>query len=132
MKDQNETFEISGKGKLDLPFLAIKEAILGKRYSLSLVFATANQSRKLNKTWRDKDYPTNVLSFPNTKESGEVLLHLPTAKKEAKKFGMPYRDFVGYLFIHGLLHLKGFDHGTIMEHKEKTFLKRFGLATPLD
>lgn len=96
--------------------------ILPQSYDLSLVFLTPSRSRALNKSLRGKDYATNVLSFPLSKNSGEIFIDLATAKKEYKKFGMSYTEFVVYLFIHALLHLKGMEHGDTMEKREKTIL----------
>ena len=97
----------------------IKEGVLGKEYELSLVFATPALSRKLNRIYRGKDKSTNVLAFPLSKTSGEIFIDKTTARKEYKNFGMTFEKFVKFLFIHGLLHLKGMRHGDRME-KEKT------------
>ena len=64
-----------------------------------------------------KNHVSNVLSFPLSPTSGEILICKAAAK--------PYS--VGFLFIHGLLHLKGLRHGVTMEHEEDRLLKRFGL-----
>ena len=131
MSKQNSLIAIQQKGKVpSLSFVAIAEAILGKKYELSIVFATKKESQDLNNTYRGKNYPTNVLSFPLSKNAGEIVMHLPTAKKESANFDMPYADFVGYLFIHGLLHLKGFDHGSTMEQRERFWLKKFNFSQP--
>lgn len=103
----------------------IKEAVLGKSYELSLVFCDNRESRRLNRIYRGKDNPTNILSFPLSKTSGEIFINAALAKKEAKKFLMDEPTFIKYLFIHGLLHLKGLDHGATMEKREKHFLERF-------
>src|SRR5688572_6712573 len=100
----------------------LKNKILGRDYELSLVFTNSRLSRKLNSTYRGKNKPTNVLSFPLSKKSGEIFIDQDTAKKEAKYFGMTYSNFIKYLFIHGLLHLKGMRHGRKMEEAEKTLL----------
>ncbi len=127
----NSLIAIQTKGKVpSLPFVAIAEAILGKKYELSIVFATKKESQTLNNQYRGKNYPTNVLSFPLSKNAGEIVMHLPTAKKESANFDMSYADFVGYLFIHGLLHLKGFDHGSTMEQRERFWLKKFNFSQP--
>ena len=121
-------FEITNKTKgkvLPLPFAQIKEAVLGESYDLSLVFVGDTTSRKLNRIYRDKDKPTNVLSFPLSKKEGEIFINLKKARAEAPDFDMPYKTFVAYLFIHGLLHLKGLDHGKKMEALETQFLKKF-------
>lgn len=114
------------KGKLPrLPFVYIKNAILGEKYELGVSFLTSLKQRKLNKQYRNIDTTTNVLSFPLTASSGDITFDLIKVKKDAPLFEMTYPKFLQYLFIHGLLHLKGFDHGSIMEKQEKKFLKMF-------
>ncbi len=114
----------------NLPFVDAKNAILGKRYNLSLVFPDAKKSTELHLDWKDEDGPANILSFPISKNAGEIFISLDAAKTECKKFGLDYKNYVGFLFIHGLLHLKGLDHGDIMEQAEKRFCKRFAIAFP--
>ena len=124
------TFSITNKtkGKLPrLPFLEMKESVLGKKYDLSLVFIGTTRSRTLTNTYRKKDKASNVLSFPIDKDSGEIFITPIVAKKEAKKFGKSPNQHIGFLFIHGLLHLKGYLHGSKMESKEKALSKRFGV-----
>ena len=110
------------KEKFNIPFTRLKTKVLGRDFELSLVFADKKLSRKLNKKYRGKDKPTNVLSFPLSKKSGEIFIDLETAKDEAPKFEMSFTEFVKYLFIHGLLHLKGMQHGRKMEQAEKKLL----------
>lgn len=126
-----ETITISNriKGKPPgLPFIKIKEHILPREYELSLVFIGSKRSRSLNKKYRKKDYPANVLSFPLSDSEGEIFIDLKEAYKSSKKFGMTREGFVGYLFIHALLHLKGYNHGSKMEKQEKVILKLFHLT----
>lgn len=114
------------KGKLpSLPFATIKDAILGKKYEVSIAFVSPQESKKLNNKHRGKNYPTNILSFPFSRRSGEIIMQLDKAKKEAPDFGMPYTQFLKFLFIHGCLHLKGLQHSSTMEREEKKFLKKF-------
>ncbi len=121
---------IRKKGLIPLvPYLAIKEKILGKNYNLSIIFCTPNESRMRNKTYRDKNYPTNILSFPLSKTEGEIYISLATARHDAKNFGMTYQKFLHLLVIHGVLHLKGHAHGSTMEKLEDTYLKRFYCGT---
>ena len=103
-------------------FSRLKNTVLGRQYELSLVFIDQKRSRELNKKYRRKNKPTNVLSFPLSNKVGEIFIDLDTATKDAKKFGMSFREFVKYLFIHGLLHLKGMRHGATMETAEKKLL----------
>ena len=110
------------KNKLSIPFTRLKNSALGQDFELSLVFIDNIFSRRLNKKYRGKNKPANILSFPLSKKSGEIFIDLVTAKKEARKFEMSFRDFVTFLFIHGLFHLKGMRHGDTMERAEKKLL----------
>jgi len=130
MVSNSNNFEITNKTKSTLsgvPFDKIKEAALGKKYNLSLVFIGDKRSRFLNKTYRQKDKPTNILSFTLDKNEGEIFINLAKAKKEAKQFERNFKNFVAFLFIHGLMHLKGFDHGSRMEKAEEKLRKQFGV-----
>ncbi len=109
----------------DVPFLLIKEKILGKKYNLTVVFCTPKESQEKNKQYRDKDYPTNILSFPLSDAEGEIYISLSTARKDAKKFDMSYNKFLHLLFVHGALHLKGHLHGSTMEELENKYLEQF-------
>lgn len=108
-----------------VPFDDMKIAALGKNYSLSLVFVGDSRSRKLNQAYRNKNKPTNILSFPYEKNEGEIFINLSKAKNEAKLFDREYENFVAFLFIHGLMHLKGMDHGSTMEKAEAKLRKQF-------
>jgi len=106
-------------------------------WEISLVFAGEQRAQKLNQTLRRKDYIPNVLSYETTssgargaKRSGEIIICPPVAKKQASDYGMSYKQFVAYLFIHGLLHLKGQPHGATMERHERSLMIRFGFSIP--
>ena len=109
----------------NVPFLAIKENILGKNYILTIIFCTPEESRVLNKEYRNKDYTTNILSFPLSKTEGEIYISLSTVKKDAKNFEMSYLKFIHFIIIHGILHLKGLDHGSTMEKMEVKYLDTY-------
>ncbi|MBP6948555.1 MAG: rRNA maturation RNase YbeY [Candidatus Pacebacteria bacterium] len=113
----------------DIPFLDIKEKIVGKQYLLTIIFCTPKESKERNNTYRGKDYPTNILSFPLSQDEGEIYISLSTVRRDAKKFNMSYIKFLHLLVIHGLLHLKGLDHGSTMEGLEDTYLKQFFRGT---
>ncbi|MEK7176882.1 MAG: rRNA maturation RNase YbeY [Patescibacteria group bacterium] len=110
------------RGRFSIPFTKLKNQVFGKSFELSLVFVDSSFSRRLNRKYRGKNKPANILSFPLSKKSGEIFIDLVTAKKDAKKFQMSFKDFVTLLFIHGLLHLKGMRHGDTMERREKKLL----------
>jgi probable rRNA maturation factor len=109
----------------NVPFLEIKDKILGRTYDLTVTFCTPKESQERNKTYRDKDYPTNILSFPLDERTGEIYICLSIARRDAKKFDMTYDQFLHLLVIHGCLHLKGHDHGSTMDSLEEKHLKQF-------
>ncbi len=126
----SDTFTLVNKtkGKLpSLPFEVMKDEVLGKDYELSLVFVTEAESHKINLAYRQKDKPTNILSFPLEKNAGEIFICPEYAKKEAPDFEREYENYLAFLFIHGLVHLKGFDHGSRMENEEQKFRNKFGI-----
>ena len=126
MKEVKISIKYQSKGKpVGLPFQLIKNEILGRDYELSVVFADAKTSQALNKRFRGKNKPTNILSFPLTKKSGEIVFHLPTVRKDMSAFSLTFKNFLGLLFIHGLLHLKGMQHSSKMESKERLLCKHF-------
>jgi probable rRNA maturation factor len=94
-------------------------------WDISLAFAGTKRAQRMNKALRNKDYIPNVLSYETGKNSGEIVICLLEAKKQAPEYDMSYTQFVGFLFIHGLLHLKGEQHGATMEKQERLLLKRF-------
>lgn len=114
------------KGKLpSLPFVSIKNKILGKQYDLSIGFIGVAKQKEINKKYRGINKSTNILSFPISKNSGEITFDLAKVKKEAPLFEMSYSKFLKYLLIHGLLHLKGFSHSSTMEKEEEKFMDIF-------
>ncbi len=103
----------------------VSDRVLGPDYDLSLVFASNELSQKLNRAHKKKNQPTNVLSFPLDKKSGEIFLNPSVAKREAGLLGETFKNRLVYLLIHGLLHLKGYRHGSRMDVKERVFSKIF-------
>lgn len=125
---QDVTIEITNetKGKLpSLPFLELKNAILGKKYSLSIAYVSPAKMKKMNSTTRGKDYATDILSFELSKTSGEIILCPKIIEKKAPDFGMTIKKYNLFIVIHGMLHLKGYAHGSRMERAETLFLRRF-------
>ena len=121
---------VSTSGTLPrVPFLALKEKILGKKYELSITFLPPRQAQALNIAHRGKDYIPNTLSFPLTKTSGEIILCKSILRKQCSEFEMSYEQFLVYILIHSMLHLKGYEHGSTMERKEALYKKRFGFVT---
>lgn len=108
-------------------FNKFKHEILGKDYDLSWAFISPEKIKKLNKTYRNINKPTDILSFPLSETEGEIYICLSESRKEAKKFDRSYENFLRFLFIHGCVHLKGYDHGSTMERIEAQFRKKFGV-----
>lgn len=126
MQDEYCIISNKTKGKLPrLPFVSMKNAILGEKYEFGISFIGAKKQKELNSKFRNINTTTNILSFPLGKFSGEITIDLVKVKKDAPLFHMSYSRFLKYLFIHGLLHLKGFEHSAIMEKQEEKLLKRF-------
>ena len=97
------------------PFwLKLKNEILGEKYDLSVFFLGNAKMKELNFTYRKKDYPANVLSFPLSENEGEILINKTYRE----------RDYADYLFIHSLLHLKGLKHGKKMNKKEAEIMQK--------
>ena len=108
-------------------FHAIKDEILGKKYSLSFTIIEPTKMKVMNLTYRNKNSATDILSFPLSKDEGEIYICPEEAEKEAVKFERDYNNFVVFLFIHGCVHLKGFDHGCTMEELEVVYRKKFNI-----
>ena len=105
-------------------YTAIAAAVLPE-WDLSLAFVTPVKARALNARMRGASYIPNVLSYALGKQSGEIIVCPDEAEKQAAAYGMSNRKFILYLFIHGLLHLKGLAHGVTMEKRERTLLAQF-------
>ncbi len=102
---------------------------------VSVLLVDNQEIKKLNKEWRKKDKPTDVLSFPVDEETpygcrllGDIVISIPYAKEHAKEFGNTFQEEMVRLLAHGLLHLLGYDHekseeeAKIMFEKEKDLI----------
>ncbi|MFZ3011854.1 MAG: rRNA maturation RNase YbeY [Minisyncoccia bacterium] len=114
------------RGKLpSLPFLKIKNDILGEKYSLSLAFVSKKESQKINKKYRNKNKPTNILSFLLHKNEGEIIICPAVVRREAKSFEKTFSQFLGFLVIHGMLHLEGMEHSSRMDTKQDFYFTKY-------
>lgn len=109
------------------PYEKIAHTILSSKYTLTLAFIGERRAQALNTKHRRKTYVPNVLSFPLDSHTGEIYICPEVAKREAKKFDMTVDGYIGYLFIHGCLHLKGYDHGATMDAAEQKYVRQFRL-----
>lgn len=103
----------------------IKNEILGKDYDLSVCFVGENKIKLLNKKYRKINKPTDILSFTISDKMGEIFICKNVANKKAKDFAHQYPDYILFLVIHGLLHLKGMKHSSKMEKYEFTHYSRY-------
>jgi probable rRNA maturation factor len=88
---------------------------------VSLVFCDEAFIHALNRDYRGKDRPTDVLSFPQDPTSGilgDVVISVPTAQRQAVEHGHSLAAEVEWLFLHSLLHLLGYDHETDEDAEE--------------
>lgn len=112
---------------------------------LSVLLADDATVQELNRTWRGKDKPTNVLSFPAAPQPahpgiaqplGDVVLAYDTLLRESEEQSKPLADHLAHLLVHGILHLLGQDHETgeaqaqAMEALEIAALRGLGVADP--
>ena len=104
---------------------AIIEAVLGPIYQLSVAWVSSQESRRLNRLYRDHDRPTNILSFPLSPSEGEIILNQEQIEREAKQLKQSASEYTTRLFIHGVLHLKGLRHGSTMNTIEQQLFRRF-------
>ncbi|MCR8613196.1 MAG: rRNA maturation RNase YbeY [Mycoplasma sp.] len=98
-----------------------------KDYSLSLIFINNNEIHELNKKYRNKDKPTDVLSFSSDWQSmsidlpeielGDIYISKEKILEQSQNYNHSIKREVSYLFLHGLLHLFGYDHLTEPEEK---------------
>jgi probable rRNA maturation factor len=98
-------------------FLNRARAAVGLRGEVDVLLADDSTLRQLNKTFRNKNKPTDVLSFPApsafaAKHAGDLAISLDTAARQAKTYGHTLAEEIKILLLHGLLHLSGEDHET--------------------
>ena len=104
---------------------------------LAIVLTNDSAIRKLNRTWRGKNEPTNVLAFPADQHGGphrllgDVVIAYETLAREARAERKPFDHHLAHLAVHGFLHLCGYDHetdGGEMDALERKIRRRLNLA----
>lgn len=95
-------------------------------YQLSLVLCGDRKIKTLNTKYRGKEKVTDVLSFPYDNKSGEVVICIAQAKRQANMHQLPLQTELIDLLIHGILHLRGYDH-----MKDREAKKMFALQDKL-
>ncbi len=130
----------------------VARELANPRLSASLLFTSDAEIHALNRQWRERDKPTNVLSFPMLERAellglasegppvmlGDVALAYETCAREAGEKGIPLEHHAAHLIVHGLLHLAGHDHelgseeAEAMEALEVKALALIGVADPYE
>jgi probable rRNA maturation factor len=105
---------------------AEKEGLSG---DLALVFVDDKEIQTLNKQYRQKDTPTDVLSFSYLEDKedatiGELIISFETAQRQAEEHSHDLQQEVEVLFVHGLLHILGYDHEAKNDLQEMLQLER--------
>lgn len=128
-------------------FQPSSEAPADQIVEVSVLLENDAALQALNKQWRDKDKPTNVLSFPSPAlpdalialqtehHLGDIALSFDTLAAEARTEGKTLADHLQHLIVHGMLHLQGHDHQTPqeadeMENLERQILSELGIGDP--
>lgn len=129
-----------------LQFAATKQNLQGE-IELSITFVHNEQIQEINKEYREKDQPTDVISFALEELGegeiqlvgeglprmlGDIVISIDKAEEQAKDYGHSYMRELGFLSVHGFLHLLGYDHMTKEEEEvmftlQKDILDEFGL-----
>ena len=130
--------------------MAVAPELANSRLLTSLLFTYDSEIHALNHEWRDRDKPTNVLSFPMLERDellalapegppvmlGDIALARETCEREASAKGISLEHHTAHLIVHGLLHLAGHDHvdsdaqAEAMEALEIAALAKLGIADP--
>jgi probable rRNA maturation factor len=111
------TFEAELSAPILTRFLNLARTAIGLQGAVDVLLTGDKTLRQLNRSFRGKDKPTDVLSFPAPeafakKHTGDLAISLETAARQAKAFAHSTQDEVKILILHGLLHLAGEDHET--------------------
>lgn len=130
-----------------LLLLAAKMEDVPSEAELSLTFVDNERIQEINREYRDKDRPTDVISFAMEEMGegemeiigenmpvvlGDIIISIPKTYEQAEEYGHSFMRELGFLTVHGFLHLLGYDHETVEEEKEmfdrqKEILEAYGL-----
>ncbi|AKS38955.1 rRNA maturation factor [Anoxybacillus gonensis] len=127
---------------------AAKEENVPDGAEVSITFVDNEKIREINRDYRGKDQPTDVISFALEEMGeeeieivgvdvppvlGDIIISVPKAREQAEQYGHSFMRELGFLAVHGFLHLLGYDHETEEEEKEmftkqELILQQFGLT----
>lgn len=108
--------------------------LITEPHEMNIIFMDKPQIQELNRTYRNIDKVTDVISFPDQEDNyiGDIFICLERAQEQALDYGHSIEREIGFLAVHGYLHLLGYDHHTeaeekIMFAKQEEILKRASL-----
>ncbi len=134
LDDENLNISYSTKKapRIDGAFLrTLKKKVLGNTYDLQIYFVGTTRMKKVNKKYRNKDSVTDILSFPFVDDNfGEIYICYEKVEQKAKSFNTTSKNYLHYLFLHGMIHLLGHDHGPKMDTLEKKYTKKLNIFYP--
>ncbi|MCP5108795.1 MAG: rRNA maturation RNase YbeY [bacterium] len=131
--------------KIDKDFYLVKLEKMVKELDIDgnivIKLGDKEESQTLNVQYREKDYPTDVLSFPFNEEVpeegfylGDIFICFPVAEEQAKENGISLEEELFTLMIHGVLHLADYDHetdtGEMLKLQQRLLKKYFSIQTP--
>lgn len=131
----------------DLLQIAAKQEGIERPTEISITFVDNNRIQEINRDYRDKDQPTDVISFALEEIGegeieiigadmptalGDIIISIPRTREQAEEYGHSFLRELGFLAVHGFLHLLGYDHETDEEEqemfsKQKEILAAYGL-----
>ncbi|MDY0346711.1 MAG: rRNA maturation RNase YbeY [Acholeplasma sp.] len=105
-----------------------------EKHEMNIIFLTNDDIRKMNHDYRNIDKVTDVISFPDQEDDyiGDIFISLEKAKEQALDYGHSIEREIGFLSVHGYLHLLGYDHHSeaeekVMVEKQEAILKKANL-----
>lgn len=123
-----------------------RTALEGHEGGVTIRLVSEAEIHDLNRRYLGRDRPTNVLSFPTFLPPdlpeepwlGDVVIGLPVVEREAQELGKPFHEHLAHMVIHGILHLRGYDHedpskpeeAEVMRQKERELMERLGFSDP--
>lgn len=145
--ETNELTEEQQKTVEDLLQFAAEVEVVEQDAELSVTYVSNERIQEVNREYRDKDQPTDVISFALEEMGegeieivgleqppmlGDIIISIPRAKEQAIEYGHSFMRELGFLAVHGFLHLLGYDHMNDEDEKEmftkqKDILDRYGL-----
>ena len=147
----DETNELTEQQMLEIERIinfAAKKQLIEEHSEVCITYVSNERIQEINREYRDKDTPTDVISFAMEELGegevelsgmdmprilGDIIISIPRTKEQAEEYGHSFERELGFLAVHGFLHLLGFDHMTEEDEKEmftlqKEILNDYGLT----